>query len=68
MCYVCTCICRSLAALSPQLRHLKKLSLSLCSGICDEALSHMAAAPALTSADLRGCWQITDQGEKQHGV
>jgi hypothetical protein len=58
----CACACRSLAVLFPRLRHLSHLTLDLCTGLCDEALSCLAAAPGLTAADVRGCWQITNEG------
>jgi hypothetical protein len=52
-----------MAALFPHLRHLSHLSVDLCTGMCDAALACLAAAPGLAAADLRGCWQITDDGE-----
>jgi hypothetical protein len=51
-----------MAALFPALRHLSHLSLDLCTGMSDASLSCLAAAPGLAAADLRGCWQITDEG------
>jgi hypothetical protein len=58
------CLCRSMAALFPRLRHLSHLSVDLCTGMCDAALAGLAAAPGLAAADLRGCWQITNEGER----
>jgi hypothetical protein len=48
--------------LFPGLRHLCHLSLDLCTGLCDGALACLAAAPGLTTVDVRGCWQVTDEG------
>ncbi|WIA29665.1 hypothetical protein OEZ86_012149 [Tetradesmus obliquus] len=52
---------RSLAALLPGLRHLCHLTLDLCTGLDDAALPCLAAAPGLATADMRGCWQVTDE-------
>ncbi|WIA09588.1 hypothetical protein OEZ85_008980 [Tetradesmus obliquus] len=52
---------RSLAALLPGLRHLCHLTLDLCTGLGDAALPCLAAAPGLATADMRGCWQVTDE-------
>lgn len=53
---------RCLSGLFPALRQLRSLSLSLCGGMADDALTHLADAPSLAQLDLHCCWRLTDGG------
>jgi len=55
-------MCRCLSGLFPALRQLRSLSLSLCGGMADDALTHLADAPSLAQLDLHCCWRLTDGG------